>query len=380
MRAVQAPVIPQVGALLRAHPGAISLGQGVVHYGPPPEALRAAATIASRPELHKYHGVEGLAELRAALAEKLARENGMELDREQRVVVTAGGNMAFFAAVVAIVDAGDEVILPAPYYFNHEMAVRMLHGEPVVAGCCADYQLDVAAIERAITPRTRAVVTVSPNNPSGAVYREADLRAVNLLCRERGLYHLSDEAYEYFTYGGAQHFSPGSIAGSGGYTLSLYSFSKAYGMAGWRVGYLVLPERLLKAVHKALDTILICPGAAAQLAACGALKAGADYWRPRVAALAEVRAAAVAELERVKGCRVSRGEGAFYLLVQVDTELAPLQLVERLVREHGVGVLPGTTFGLDQGCTLRVAYGALDRDTVAEGIGRLGRGLAALGM
>ena len=136
-----------------------------------------------------------------------------------------------------------------------------------------------ARFEAAITPRTRAIVTISPNNPSGAVYPKATLAAVNALCSERGIYHISDEAYEYFVYDGAEHFSPASLPGATEHTISLYSFSKAYGFASWRIGYMVIPEALTVAVRKAQDTILICPPVVSQHAALGALAAPADYRR-----------------------------------------------------------------------------------------------------
>ena len=130
-------------------------------------------------------------------------------------MVTAGGNQAFLNVVLGILDPGDEVILPVPYYFNHEMAITMANARPVLAPTDSDYQLDLGALRSAITPRTRAIVTVSPNNPSGAVYPEGALRAVNALCAEHGIYHISDEAYEYFTFDDARHFSPASISGHG---------------------------------------------------------------------------------------------------------------------------------------------------------------------
>jgi aspartate/methionine/tyrosine aminotransferase len=126
-------------------------------------------------------------------------------------------------------------------------------------------------IEAAITPRTKAVVTVSPNNPTGAVYPESALREVNRICRERGVYHIHDEAYEYFTYGNARHFSPGSIAGSADHTISIFSLSKSYGFASWRIGYQVIPDHLFGAVNKVQDTVLICPPVVSQYAAVGAM-------------------------------------------------------------------------------------------------------------
>lgn len=379
MQDVQTPIIPVVAELIRRHPGTISLGQGVVHYGPPREALEAVQPMAADPANHKYHAVEGIAPLVEMLSGKLMAENGIVMNIGNRVVVTAGGNMAFFNAILAIADPGDEIILLAPYYFNHEMALAMLNCQAVLVPLDAEYQLDLSAIEAAITPRTRAVVTISPNNPSGAVYSRESLAAVNRLCKERGIYHISDEAYEYFVYDGAEHFSPASLAGSAEHTISLYSFSKAYGFASWRIGYMIIPDARTVAVRKAQDTILICPPVVSQHAALGALRAPASYRQENLARVAEVRSLVLEELAAVRSfCRIPPALGAFYFLVTVETPLGAMDVVERLVREHGVAVIPGTTFGIERGCTLRVAYGALERTTIAEGIGRLVKGLRAI--
>ncbi len=259
LRAVQTPIIPVIADLMRATPGTISLGQGVVNYGPPAVALEQLAPFLADPANHKYQSVAGIPALLQAIENKLATENGLRLDAENRVLVTAGGNNAFLTAVLAITDPGDEIILPTPYYFNHEMAVTMANCRPVLVPTDENYQLDLAAIRAALTSRTRAVVTVSPNNPSGAVYPAAVLREVNELCAARGIFHLHDEAYEYFTCDGATHFSPGSLAGSAAHTISLFSLSKAYGAASWRIGWMVLPAQLEAAARKIQDTLIICP-------------------------------------------------------------------------------------------------------------------------
>ncbi len=200
--------------------------------------------------------------------------------------------------------------------------------------------------------------------------------AVNELCRRRGIYHVSDEAYEYFVYDGAEHFSPGSLRGAAEHTISLYSLSKAYGMASWRVGYMVIPEALTVAIRKAQDTILICPPVVSQQVAVGALEAGREFCRRHVERVGEVRHRVLAELDAVRSyCTIPPALGAFYFLLRVDTRLDDMTIVERLVRDFGVAVIPGTTFGIEAGCYLRVAYGALDADTIAQGIGRLVRGL-----
>jgi aspartate/methionine/tyrosine aminotransferase len=378
IRAVQAPIIPIVDDLIRTHPGTISLGQGVVNYGPPLAATERLAVFSSELGHHKYHAVTGLPELIAAIQSKLAAENQVRVDADRRIVVTAGGNMAFMNAVLAIADPGDEFILPTPYYFNHEMAVTMANCRPVLVPTDRNYQLDLDAIRAALTPRTRAIVTVSPNNPTGAVYPEAVLREVNRLCAERGLFHLHDEAYEYFAYEGVRPFSPASIPGSAAHTVSLHSLSKSYGFASWRIGWMVIPAALESAIRKIQDTLLICPPVVSQFAAIGALQAGAPYVAEKVRELARVRTGVQRALGQVPGCEVPPADGAFYFLLRLATPLEPMAIVERLVRQHGVAAIPGSAFGLTQGCHLRVAYAALPEAAIMEGIGRLTAGLTAI--
>jgi aspartate/methionine/tyrosine aminotransferase len=282
-------------------------------------------------------------------------------------------------AVFATTDPGDEVILPVPFYFNHEMAIEMAGCRAVRVPTDDRYQLRIDAITAALTDRTRAIVTISPNNPSGAVLTESSLREVNAICRERGLYHIADEPYEYFTYGSARHVSPGSFPGAAGHTISMYSLSKAYGYAGWRIGYMAYPDHLASAMIKSQDTILISPTIAAQVGATAALETGRAYCEPFVRELASIRDVVVSELSTLGSiATVPAADGAFYCLMKVHTHMHPLGLAERLIREHKVAVIPGTAFGMDDGCYFRVAYGALQKDTVTEGIGRLVAGLRAI--
>ncbi|MGE5616873.1 MAG: pyridoxal phosphate-dependent aminotransferase [Bacillota bacterium] len=378
MDAVQTPIIPTIAALIRATPGTISLGQGVVHYAPPAAVFDAVRGALATSAVNEYQAVSGLPQLLDRIAAKLASENNIAA-RGRRLMVTAGGNMAFCHAIAAITVPGDEIILNAPFYFNHDMAIGIAGCVPVIVATDEAYQPRVDALRAAITSRTRAIVSVTPNNPSGAVYGEEALRAVDALCRERGIYHICDEAYEYFTYGSARHFSAGSIPGAEGYTISLYSLSKAYGFAGWRVGYMAYPEHLESAMAKIQDTVLICPPVASQVAAMVALDVGRSYCAPHLRDLAEVREIVLSQIATLPHLvRVPSPEGAFYCFFQLDTAMDSMTIAERLIREHKVAILPGTTFGMHDGCYFRVAYGALQKDTVAEGIGRLVRGLRAL--
>ena len=375
---VQPPVIPIIHGLIREYPDTITLGQGVVYYDPPPETAAALRDFWTAPANHRYGAVWGIPRLREALCAKLEAENGIRVGDERQLMVTAGGNMAFVNALLAIADADDEIVLISPYYFNHEMAVVMANCTPVVVPSGDAFQLDLAAIAAALTPRTRAVVTISPNNPTGAVYPRGDLQTVNELCAERGIYHLHDEAYEYFTYGEHAHFSPGSLADAGEHTISLFSLSKSYGFASWRIGYMTIPPALYDAVAKIQDTVLICPPLISQVAALGALAAGRGYCLQRREQIEQVRTTVLRTLAGLGDrCAPVRADGAFYVLLRLRHRGDPMELVRRLVIDHRVAVLPGTAFGL-AGCSLRIGYGALTPRDAEAGIERLVTGILAL--
>ncbi len=375
---VQLPVIPLVAGWIAQTPGTISLGQGVAYYGPPPEAFRILERFAASPGSHPYKPDAGIPELRRAFEMKLRKENGIDAPYERRILVTAGANQAFFNAVLGICDPGDEIILLTPYYFNHEMAIALAGCRAVCVATDGNYVPRLDAIDAAVTPRTRAIVTVSPNNPAGVVYSKETLAEINALCVRRRIFHISDEAYEYFTYDGAAHFSPGSIGG-GDHTISLYSLSKSYGMASWRIGFLVAPEPLFDDLIKIQDTVIICAPAISQAVALEALRTGREYCERHLGVIAQVRKRILARLESVSELlTVPPSQGAFYFLAKVRAEIDDLALTERLIREHKVAVIPGGTFGITEGCFLRIAYGSLGMDTAVEGIDRLVNGLRSI--
>ena len=379
MQIVQSPIIPIVGELIKSSPGTISLGQGVVGYSPPVEAIELLPKFLANPNNNFYQAVEGIPSLIDILSAKLQAFNNIKINEENCIIVTAGSNMAFMNAVLAITSPGDEIILNTPYYFNHEMAIRMAGCHPVLVPTNENYQLLPDAIASSISPKTKAVVTISPNNPTGVVYSKSDLQAVNQMCSSHDIYHISDEAYEYFTYSGVEHCSPGSFSGSREHTISLYSLSKAYGFASWRIGYMVVPKHLLGEIKKVQDTILICPPVVSQYAALGALQAKKEYLQKNIGAIAEVRELVLDSLQHLEDlCTIAPANGAFYFFLKVNTSMDSFELVEKLIREYQVAVIPGTTFGMDDGCYLRVAYGALQKDTVVSGIERLVKGLQTI--
>jgi aspartate/methionine/tyrosine aminotransferase len=377
LASVETPIIPTIAALVRNNPGTISLGQGVVNYGPPAEAIAALPSMMGDGSLHKYLGVSGHPGLVEAIQAKLAEENQVHLGSDAMLMVTAGSNMAFLNSVLAVADPGDEFILPMPFYFNQEMAIRMCGCVPVPVPANADWSLNVDAMAAAITPRTRAIITVSPNNPTGAVYSEASLRAINALCAQHGLYHFSDEAYEYFTYEGVKHFSPASVPGAMKHTLSFYSMSKNYGMASWRVGYVVFPANLFDAMNKVQDTNLICAPMPSQLLAIQALKQGRNWVAPKIQALSEVRQTVYRTLEGLGDLvQFPKTQGAFYVLMKLPglaQGIEPIEFNRAMTEKFKVASIPGFAFGLTQSHEAnyqRLSYGALEAASVAEGVQR----------
>jgi aspartate/methionine/tyrosine aminotransferase len=353
------------------------LGQGVVNYGPPADAIAALPALMGDVQLNKYQAVMGYPALVEALRKKLVDENGIDVGADAMVMVTAGSNMAFLNCVLAIADPGDEFILPMPFYFNQEMAIRMCGCTPVAVATNEDWTLNVDALAAAITPRTRAIVTVSPNNPTGAVYSRESLTAVNALCAERGIYHFSDEAYEYFTYDGVKHFSPASLPGANRHTFSFYSMSKNYGMASWRLGYVVFPSDLYDAMNKVQDTNLICAPVPSQLLAMEVLKFGRDWVQPRVDALNVVRKNVFQVLSSLGDlAQFPQTQGAFYVLMKMpglSPDLDPLAFNRAMAQKHKVVSVPGFAFGLTntaQANYQRLSFGALEPASVAQGVAR----------
>ncbi|HBM15902.1 MAG TPA: pyridoxal phosphate-dependent aminotransferase [Lentisphaeria bacterium] len=379
MSLIQEPVIPLVGRLVNENPGTISLGQGVVFYQPPKKVFEDIAKLdLSSSEINLYSYVGGIKILREKIREKLLTDNGIKVSEgNSSFQVSSGANMAFYNILKSIIDEGDEVIILSPYYFNYEMAIRMFNCIPVVIDSFGSEEEVYRRIETALTPKSRAIVTISPNNPTGEVLSEEFLRKVNFLCKSKMIYHISDEAYEYFVYNGKKHFSSGSIEGSEDYTISLFSMSKSYGMAGWRIGYSVMPEKLVGPFRKIQDTNAICPNVIAQYAAAYALDVGKAYCLEQIRTIEENRKYALQALKSLGNkIEFKEPDGAIYFYLKVNCDIQPIELVKRLVKEFKVAVIPGTAFGSNIGCYLRLGFGAVTGDRFKEAIDRFCKGIS----
>ena len=308
------PCIVQMQQMLRGKTDVLSLAQGIVHWPPPAAALDAARDAVGLPQTNAYCADDGLPELRDALKARLAAEKGLVASE---VMVTAGANQGYTNLVLSLLDAGDAAVLFRPYYFNHLMALQMTGSEIVTPASTPDLQPDLAALEAEIAARAadgrrpiRMLTLVNPGNPTGVMIPQATVEAASALCAAHGIWLVMDNTYEHFAYDGR----PPHACVEGDHVINVFSFSKAFGMMGWRVGYLAFPPALVGELFKAQDTIVICPTVVSQRAALGALEAGGgSAWvAEKVAALAEQKALVLDALAPLGDAAVGGGSGAIY--------------------------------------------------------------------
>jgi aspartate/methionine/tyrosine aminotransferase len=341
-------------------------------YPPHPEFLQRLSTAASGAEASRYGPIVGNADLRRTYARHLASLYGAAV-APANVAVTAGCNLAFFTAAMLVAKAGDAVLLPVPWYFNHQMTLAMLGVEarPLPCAPAAGFVPDPAAAERLIDSRTRAIVLVTPNNPTGAIYPDDTLRAFGDLCRRRGLWLILDETYrDFLTAAGRPH----SLFADEDWrrcVIQLYSFSKAYSIPGYRLGSIVADEGVVAQLAKILDCVQICAPRIGQ----GAVGWGIDAlaaWREENRGAMHRRAEAFRRvLARSSGWRVD-SIGAYFAYVRHPFAGASAEAVaERLAVERGVLALPGSYFGPSQDSHLRMAFGNIGLDAIERLAARL---------
>ncbi|MDH3231035.1 MAG: aminotransferase [Alphaproteobacteria bacterium] len=351
----------------------LDLAQAVPSY-PPAESLRDhLAEIVRRPETSLYTDILGLPALRAALAAHISEAYAADI-AAAHVGITAGCNQAFCVAVNALAGAGDEVILPAPYYFNHRMWLDMQGLRAVYLPCEEGRGAipDPAAAARLIGDRTRAIVLVTPNNPTGAIYPPETMAAFFDLARARGIALIVDETYKDFRPNtGPAH---GLFANTGWQDtlVQLYSFSKAYSLTGYRVGAIVCGPAILGAVEKIMDCVAICAPNLSQQAALFGL-ANLAGWREEKRQLMNARVAALREaFAGTNSGYAPVSAGAYFAWVRHPHEGSDsMQVARTLAKDHNLLCLPGSMFGPGQDRYLRLAFANLDAASMTEVVGRL---------
>ncbi|MCP8940651.1 aminotransferase [Alsobacter sp. SYSU M60028] len=365
------PPIPEAQAWLRRYEGArgplLDLSQAVPGYPPHDDMLARLAAAAGDAACAGYGPIVGDAQLREAYAAHVSELYGARVDAGE-VAITAGCNQAFFVAMIALARAGDAVLLPSPWYFNHQMTLAMLGVEARALPCRAEagFVPDPDEAERRIDARTRAIVLVTPNNPTGAIYPPHVIQRFAELCRRRGLWLVLDETYRDFMPGEGD--VPHALFADPAWrdsVVGLYSFSKSYCIPGHRIGAITAGAKLGAEIAKVLDCMQICaarPGQAALAWAIPALAEWREANRQEIAARAAAFEAAVAA---APGWRVDSVGAYFAYLAHPFPGLAASRVGERLAAERGVLGLPGSYFGPGQDTHLRIAFANADRARIA---------------
>jgi len=343
---------------------------------PTPAHIVEAAKVALDKGYTKYTQAAGLPELREAIAEKSAREN--RIPAKPGNVLVAPTKHTLFMTCMALLDSGDEAIIPDPGWVSYGPMVRLAGATPIpVRAADEDGFVPTAdAVAEAITPRTRLLMLNSPANPAGSVYSRDEMRALADLAKDHDLIVVSDEIYEKILYEGV-HVSPASLDGMFERTVTVNGFSKTYSMTGWRLGWLVAPPHLFKEISKVQEHTITCATAFAQMAGVAALRGPTAPLETMVAEFRRRRDLVLAELEKIDRLSTYRPSGAFYVFPRVDAPMSSAALGERILTESGVAITPGSAFGEAGEGHLRISYAA-SRETITEGIRRIGEVLARL--
>lgn len=369
-------------ALKAAGRPVIGFGAGEPDFPTPEHVVEAAVAAARQPANHRYTPAAGLPALREAVAAKTLRDSGLEVEPSQ-VLVTNGGKQAVYTAFATLLDPGDEVILPAPYWTTYPEAVRLAGGVPVevFAGEDAGYLVTVEQLEAARTPRTKVLLFCSPSNPTGAVYPREQVEAIGRWALEHGVWVVTDEIYEHLVYDGVEAPSmPVVVPELAGTCVVLNGVAKTYAMTGWRVGWMVGPADVVKAATNLQSHLTSNVANVSQRAAVAALESDLSAVAVMREAFDRRRRTMVSMLREVDGVVCPMPQGAFYAYPGVHGLLGreirgrvprtSAELAELVLAEAEVAVVPGEAFGPSG--YLRLSY-ALGDDDLVEGVGRLQR-------
>ncbi|NEO33570.1 MAG: pyridoxal phosphate-dependent aminotransferase [Symploca sp. SIO3C6] len=336
-----------------------------------PAHIRAAAKTALDAGKTKYGPAAGEPKLREAIANKLRQENSLAYER-RNVIVTNGGKHSLFNLMLALIETGDEVIIPAPYWLSYPEMVKLADGKPVIVPTDASsgYKITPEQLRASITPKTKLFILNSPCNPTGMVYTPAEIEALAEVVVEQDILVVSDEIYEKIIYDQVQHLSIGSL-GTEIFERTIVSsgFAKAFSMTGWRLGYLAGPVELIDAVTtiQSHSTSNVCTFA--QYGAIAALEGSLDCVQQMRQAFAQRREVMFERINAIDGISCPKPDGAFYLFVNISkTGLNSLDFCKALLESQQVAVVPGIAFGADE--CIRLSY-ATDMNSIEKGMDRL---------
>jgi len=352
-------------------PNFLNLGQGLPGHLPPTEALVSLSDRIMHPSTHVYTPDQGHLELREELALHLHQNWKIRADPLKEVAITAGANQGFAGTIFTILNPGDKVVMPSPFYFNSVMAVRLAGGQVAEVPVDENFQPIYDQIEAAVDSDTKAVYLVSPNNPTGAVYKQETVDAIVDLCIDKDLLLISDETYSRLVFDDATHYSPRSRDDASDRVIVLGSFSKEFGMSGWRVGYVVGPSNFLEEFMKVQDTVTICAPTPGQILALEILKHNLDKIEAEFERLSLLRDLAYLRIREIDALDVVRTPGTFYMFPKVKGCTDSRELVLSILQSAETLVLPGSIFGPAGEGHIRLSIGPLTPEAVDEAFDRL---------
>lgn len=356
-----------------ASPDFLDLAQGIPGHIPPRVALDALGERMLHPASHRYSPDQGMIELREELAIYLRRYASIDADPIDELAITAGGNSAFAGAILTLLEPGQNVIIPSPYYFNAVMAVKLSGGVVHETNVDKQFQPNPEDIESKIDEKTRAILLVTPNNPTGAIYDRKIINRIVDLCLEHDIALISDETYLRQVYEGAEHYSPHSRKDAVNNIITVGSFSKDFGMSGWRVGYLIGPSNFMKEYLKVQDTITICAPTAGQILALEILKNNLEEINTEIERLRNLRELAYLRVSQIDSLNATRTKGTHYLFPKVESTMDSRALVLDILQTTKTLLLPGSVFGSAGEGHLRFSIGPLTPEAVEETFDRLDR-------
>lgn len=326
--------------------GGLNLSQGICDLDTPPEVLEGARAAISAGQ-NFYTRFDGIPELRQAIARKLKRENGIVADPEKNIIVSGGATGALFAAGLACLRPGDEVVLFEPYYGYHLHTLLAIGAKPVyVRTHPPDWRLDIAELEKAITPKTKAILLNTPSNPSGKVFGKKELEAIGDVCQAHDLLVFTDEIYEYFVYDGREHVSPASVPSLRERTITVSGYSKTFSITGWRIGYCVCPDEIAAMVGPINDLIYVCAPAPLQYGVAAGLRALAPAFFENIRKTYQGKRDRLCATLHDIGLTPYVPQGAYYVLVDAAklSGAGSHEKAMNLLRKTGVATVPGRAF------------------------------------
>jgi aspartate/methionine/tyrosine aminotransferase len=355
--------------------GVVNLGIGQPDFDTP-EHIREAAKIALDQGYTRYPPASGFADLREAVARKLARENRIQADPDSEIFISVGAMQGIFNIMLHLLNQGDEVLVVDPGY-DYYSQIRLFGGVPVRIPAREEnrFKIDPKEVAQAITPKTKAFILNTPSNPTGAIFDRDILEQVAAICQKHGIIVISDEPYEHILFDGNNHVSIGSLDGMQDLTVSIFTLSKSYAMTGWRVGYVAAHKAIVAEMEKLMEHMVSGVTSVAQRAALAAIEGSQDCVKQMVEKYANRRDLLINGLNRIQGISCIKPESTFYAFPNISSfGMSSWEFARHMVENHKVAMVPGSIFGENGEGYVRISF-ATSSANLEEALKRIEKGV-----